>query len=519
MKYDIEHNPPPLQSEDILKHKNFDALFAQFEAHPQSNSEIPNNLAAPTAPISKIPIWLGWSAGLVAASVALFFLVKNVIPAENNSVLFTTPLALQSPINVQKSFTTFSIENTDTLLTAKSGSTIKIPASAFVNKDGKAITGKVDIQYKELHDHVDMFLAGLPQTSKHKNRQTAAAIQIQGYQNGEAVYINKDKNLQVALHTNLPKNIEVAQLQIFSYDKVQDNWNYQIADKVEIVSNNQNNNNNTAANDSNIVENNYNLNSEKELLAQLDKRFAKPLLPTKQNKSAENREVFDIDFAKEEFPEFANLQNILWVATEKDIPYQQKDKNRDWHTMKINQNKDGSYQLFLKDNNGELSFKVEPIASNVEEAEKLYQNQMADYQLKLKNRQKSIANELQTWRNSSKTIAKDESNQIVIHYFNVNQFGLWACTNENIVLTTHTVQNTKNDLTQIYLATPDNRFYQSINVASSLHVPNDAMVWAVDKNRKLWIATTENNQLVFTETAANTEQEVRILLKSKEFYN
>ncbi len=519
MKYDIQKNPAPISSEQISKHKNFDALFAQFEANPQPDTEVPDNAIA-VEKVSKLPRWVGWSAGLAAASIAVFLVVKNVMVAPETQNIFPAPLALQSPVELQKPFATFSVNNSDTMLTSNTGSTIKIPAAAFVDKSGRPVQGKVDIQYREMHDHVDMFLAGLPQTAKHKNRQTAAAIQIQGYQNGEPVYVGTGKNLEVALRTTLPEAIPAEKLQVFAYDAPKDEWNYQTTDKVEVIKNQPIVNNSNPNLDSVINNNQPKAKTEAEAIAEIRKKYPQLVPPVKQSNNADDREVFDIEFEPKEFPEFASYQNIRWIATQKDIPYTKSDASREWNEMAITKNGDGSYQLFLKDSIGELRFAVAPIAATKAEAEKLYQTQLANYQQQQANQDAAMAADLATWR-KYQTAPNDNpattGEQIVIHHFTIAQFGLWACTNENPVLETETLalQNADN-LQQIYFAAPESRFYQSSSTENRVF-PKNAIIWATDKSQNLLVGSLQNDKLVFNPISPSTENELRKQLQSKEY--
>ena len=41
---------------------------------------------------------------------------------------------------------------------------ISIPANAFIHADGTAVTGTVEVRYREMNDAVDFFLCGIPMT-------------------------------------------------------------------------------------------------------------------------------------------------------------------------------------------------------------------------------------------------------------------------------------------------------------------------------------------------------------------
>ena len=193
--FDIKVNPPKLGSEDINKHKNFDALLEQFQqaGGTQGGKELP----IPTEGRFFVKYLVGGGLA-VAASIALIFVFRGMFNggAENHTVL-----ALHAPFKqAQKAFASFELDadKGDTIHHV-SGSTIIVPAAAFVDKAGKPINGKVDIQYREFDDPVDLFLAGIPQKMEDQHLQTAGLMQIQGFQDGEPVFINKDRKLQMEL--------------------------------------------------------------------------------------------------------------------------------------------------------------------------------------------------------------------------------------------------------------------------------------------------------------------------------
>ncbi len=186
-KYNIKINPPELSSEQISKHQNFDALFAQFQDAAQTTPD-DGSLKEPAPDnVRKFPAWMvkyGTGAFIaVAASLLLVFMLKQmvasvegVVPAHQIDEL----LALQAPLSdFQLSFGNLTVQNAEEgeTLEYHSGSKIIVPASAFVDEKGLPVKGKVDIQYREFNDHVDMFLAGVPkELDKHQNLQSVAMM-------------------------------------------------------------------------------------------------------------------------------------------------------------------------------------------------------------------------------------------------------------------------------------------------------------------------------------------------------
>lgn len=91
----------------------------------------------------------------------------------------------------------------ESILTLTSGTIITVPANALVDAQGKLITGKATIRYREYHDAVSVLLSGIPMTytsngQKH-HFQTAGMFDIVGEQNGKALSIKSGSGVQVDL--------------------------------------------------------------------------------------------------------------------------------------------------------------------------------------------------------------------------------------------------------------------------------------------------------------------------------
>ncbi len=74
--------------------------------------------------------------------------------------------AIQPPIPAaDPSYITYEIDpNKDTTIRYPTGSKIHIPAKAFLTQDGKVVKEEVEVRYREMHDPVSFFAAGVPMT-------------------------------------------------------------------------------------------------------------------------------------------------------------------------------------------------------------------------------------------------------------------------------------------------------------------------------------------------------------------
>jgi hypothetical protein len=90
------------------------------------------------------------------------------------------------------------------------GSKIIIPKNIFVDEKRNPITGKVEIKYREFHDAVDIFLAGIPMdydaAGMIKRFETAGMFDIRAFSEGKEVFIDSGKVMKVIMGGNTDGN-------------------------------------------------------------------------------------------------------------------------------------------------------------------------------------------------------------------------------------------------------------------------------------------------------------------------
>lgn len=87
------------------------------------------------------------------------------------------------------------------VLKLQNGSNIHVPASAFVNKFGEPIKGKVKIKYREFHNAADIIASGLPMNydsaGVRYHFESGGMFELRGSQQGKPVFIAEDKSVDV----------------------------------------------------------------------------------------------------------------------------------------------------------------------------------------------------------------------------------------------------------------------------------------------------------------------------------
>ncbi|MFN0033318.1 MAG: hypothetical protein ACKVOR_14240, partial [Flavobacteriales bacterium] len=87
------------------------------------------------------------------------------------------------------------------IFTERSNTQIDIPANAFVDKQGNAVQGDVQVDYREFRDPVDFLFSGIPMSFGDSTNQTffrsAGMFEINASQNGNEVFLQDDKDITV----------------------------------------------------------------------------------------------------------------------------------------------------------------------------------------------------------------------------------------------------------------------------------------------------------------------------------
>jgi hypothetical protein len=98
--------------------------------------------------------------------------------------------------------------NEDKIIRLKNGSSLSIPKNAFVDKNGKVIEGKINIEYREFSKAADIIASGIPMVYEDENGNTeqmesGGMFELRGKVNNEEVFIAKDKSISVNMSSDI----------------------------------------------------------------------------------------------------------------------------------------------------------------------------------------------------------------------------------------------------------------------------------------------------------------------------
>lgn len=529
-QYNIKTNPPDLSSEQIEQHRDFDALLKVFEQAPSSDEETysPNEVAASwTVERSKPRPYFFYIITAVAAAVLLVVALRQNRGVVSPTLVPPTGqmaelLELQKPLpHIEQAVERLTIADAakGETLHYPSGSEVIVPAAAFIDSEGRPIEGAVEIEYREFADAVDMFLAGVPQQlGKHQSIQSTGMMEIKGFQNGEPIYLNMDKELNVNLRGRMASNTNPEELGVYVYSTKEDAWQYESKDRIEHLE----------ATDPTTTRKTV-VEPEARRAAERTLASSRPQKPIKPGIS-DDMQVFDFDIDLNEYPELAAYNHKVEFISKKDeLPAATFDTV--WNAMEIINKGDQMYELQLVyETEGApivRTFEVYPAIASTPEARAAYKAQQADYEVAMTAWEAEVTDlALQNQPEPEQQLAE------IINHFSIRRFGLWNCGkpvewNEQVPVATQFVseEGLPLDVAQVFVTTPAQQLYysapsQDANTAE-LQYTQEATptIWAMSNDGGLWVtseptAPEEGTRTIPMKGMAipNTEQDLRTML-------
>ena len=575
--YKIKINQNQPSSEDIAKHKNFDALLQQFqEATPEPVVE--KTIESPKTPVRRLR-WLRYAAA-AAAVLLLGVFIFQPSTGNNNGITeaqyFAERPFIDPPLeNIKPQFTSRSIDaNQGGIFEYDNGSKLTVPAAAFTNASGQLVEGEVEIVYREMHDFVDFFLSGIPMTYDSANTkyilESAGMIELYAKQNGERLNMQEGKAIQVELvsHVNMPRVNQSPKYNIYKLNVAQRNWEFKDVDKIQVVQDE----NEAPANEALVgFENEYKNalraieEKEASALLELEKTQPLPIEPIRPQKANKKDLVFDFD-VETTSPELVALKeqygNILWKVSEKNVDLNTNAFQLEWPDAKIEKLNKQDYEMTLINGSNQLKVIVSPVLTgdDFDNANASYRKAMRTYQQQLAQRETTLQPaklELTNQFNIEKATAKqnydakiaawqtqnqDAGNQMVrrkiINRFVATSFGVWNCdrpihpnnlkiegkfSNDKKVIfdnqTAYIVDKNRNTIVKMHAKD---------GAAVNFNQASDNMLWMVTKDGQIAIFKPEefkrinkkkdshNFNMEVQDQALKTEEDVRKVLKFKE---
>lgn len=450
--YNIKRNVPEPDTADINKFKDFDALLASYQ-NTESTQE-GGKIRAFTSPRegqtnSRMRRWIVMGSSLAAAAaVALLLIVRSLddlpTPAQSQAVadayfakkpFVNPPLTEVKPQGKKISVDVAIGANVD----LEEGTRLIIPRTAFQNDRGQLIqSGEVDVFYREMHDAVDFFLAGVPMTYDSAGMrhylQSAGMIEIIATQNGQPVGMAPGKKIRIELQSNVAPQADGSwpTFKIYHLDTLARNWAFYGSSSMVFEE---------------AVDLAPSSDAEQEFEAKKSAILAAdpaPLPPAKPVKPDGKAISFNMDLRSGEIPvepgseeAIASLQKgSIWQVLPNCPSFDPALLNLEWKSARLKRQSETEYELTLIDENQQLRLLVQPviIGKEFENAVKRYEEALARHQLELSEWEKRSNQKIKALEERYKIETDNQagkstssSSRKVRHIFDINAFGIWNC--------------------------------------------------------------------------------------------
>lgn len=558
--YHIKFNQPQPSSDDIAQHKDFDALLAAFQEQPKEKAVV-RSMAARIRPLYYV-------GSAIAAAIIGAILIWG-IPSGGGDALtteqyFAQQELVQPPLNIEASFNTFKMDvNQGGVYEYESGSRLVVPAAAFMNDRGQLIEGEVEIFYREMHDHVDFFLAGIPMTYDSAGlvyqMESAGMVEIFAEQNGVRLEMAPGKSINV----ELVSTIQVPTLDvppgynIYKLDTAQRSWTYQDVDLIQVLEDQpqQEEGPLKEAKEQLLAELEDIENQRQQALRDLENTVPKPIAPVKPSAFDDDLPTFELNLlegllqdGQEELQALEDRYgDVIWQLTPNNPDYDERAFGVVWQNAELKKQSDQVYRLKLIHESRTVELFITPVLTgdDFDNAMSDYQNDMAAYQQVLKEWEAQVAEQKTSLENDSREAREAAQNRYftklealtntqekifegdklikrkVMNRFQATDFGIWSCVKliapgEDGYLSASFEDQSGTSLEQKvgYLVDRSKntvyRFYINQETAVKINPASRHLIWVVTNDQEIALAQPEDLEQIDQAKKKHTFQLKRI---------
>lgn len=535
-EYDFRTTPRPLSSEDIVRHKDFDALLRQHRSGKRRTG------------IVQMRRLMYTGAALAAAAVALLLIFRTpgtTSDARRQTAAWEKQLITPPPLpQIELPYQTHMLPSAQ--VTSLEGNPhITVPADAFIDQSGRPVSGDVELRFRKLDDFVDFFLAGikLTQDSGNVKRQleSAGMVEIYAEQNGQRVFLAPGKIVQLSFESQieLVSNGKMPAFYEYFLDADKNAWMNQGLSRTEVI----------GQGDLNPSDPLY---EEKQALydalARMDDRAKQskeqwsssnpaPTAPAKPQKSNPDQPTIELDFLANAVPQTADgqkaklYQGAIWQISPRSPAYDQRAFGVTWQSAKLTQiNDSDDYELLLSHGATSLQLIVNPVltGSAYDQALSQWRSAYADYERALADWKKRSTEALaeidrQTEKDKTAAIKSREKewadtgasgSKLLMklrHEMTIDRLGLWAIAQP--LPTTPTIAAGRitdqfgNAYEQrvAYVVHPGHNTLHQVMISGKSRIPiaPGSTLWAVHPNGKIAVLRPSDLQQAASNVTSN----------------
>lgn len=410
-KFDIDGKQ--LSSEEIDKKKDFNAFHKKFQAQSKSFHQ---------------QSWFWKSTGLASIIIASLLFFNSSDKSDSNNATDNKPFEtvnnkpfINPPFkDLRVRADAFKVDaNKGGTFKSRFGSILKIPAFAFLRKDGKTIKDQtVEIRFTEYKDVADQIISGIPMTYDSAGTKymfsSAGMVEIRGFIGDSSVNLNSQKPIQIEMqsaHSGTEYNFYCLNekdkgWEYLGKDSVVDHseeaFKKQIQEKYPEIQKKdiQISENQLEAQLQNIPE--YKKRKKRKVQIVNDLKQLTAITPIRPIKANKEKEKFSLDILKKENPELVSYKDVQFeLAFGESI--NPKHTNQNWNNVDIKKGENNEVLItFSKLNsNQKIQYKAIPVLDG-----KAFENAHKAYLANVNNVNKKRS-ELKTVTQQIKSLKKE----------------------------------------------------------------------------------------------------------------
>jgi hypothetical protein len=433
-----------LSDAEIEKGKDFDALLKKFKAESIEKAKHDQRLKS----LKRLRYSAIIAGVVVVCTVSYFQITKK---SDENKIAQKTNTQSIKELGVKKfvepvtrkplAYSRYKVNSQSGAVIEHPGnSKIKIPVNAFVNKAGERIKGEVEIHYREMRDVADVLASGVPMQYDSAGYtydfESRGMMDIKGYQNGEPVFIQIGKQLEVEMIAAKKEGSFCN----YYLDTLKKSWIYigstpemKIQELAEVKPSEKNRN---------VLKEKIE-KAERELKQELVQNKNSIPVPEKPRKANPARKRFTLDVDYKEFPELIAYKNASFEIGEENKNYTAEMSKIEWMDAKISEGpmKGKNYLLTLVYGKREEKLIVYPVleGKELDAANKEYELRFANYQKELKSREEADVRRRQLreaeiaalkkayseGKTGNSSLPVNNADHTIAQFFYVNNFGVY----------------------------------------------------------------------------------------------
>jgi hypothetical protein len=273
-----------------------------------------------------------------------------------------------------------------------SGSTIVFPANAFVDANGKIITGKVDVRYREFPDPAAMIFSGIPMrydsAGKTYQFESSGMCDIRADQNGKGLGVNPKRKPTI----NMVSANADESYNLYVLDTTSGKW---IPKGKPVV----------------FVPQQTKVTIESPLPVARET----PLIIPEKPKG--NMPIVQVLIDKSSFKELGVYDNMRFQIDENEKSFNPQDADVEWEDVSLNRTKNvGQYRIIFKKGEKKVKYAVHPVfeGKDYNVALKKFQGLLALQQKNDADRKKKLANDETAYIAMEKSNAQIEKENKII---------------------------------------------------------------------------------------------------------